>query len=389
MQLQNDSDNDEISYTCNICNSVKLKSFVELSKHEKECSYIDRCLSARNGKKNKKIKVVKAKNKICTTIDDHYSSSKQSGKKIQIGNEVFPLLNVVSLGPIVPVSDYFSPQRFKFSMSFSDNHLLKPWESFAETREVAVDPEISKDLKFYSEQLETGDISLTAGENAIKRILNYRPSSFPPQSWRSTKFRVEGLLQNFRLVTHIFSFPPEWKIPTDIPSVSVQVRDVLDIVACVLADPKLQNSNEFYLETYKVLKGKRGETGGCDHIMSSSWARKSFEKIKRIDKNGFLVPIILYEDGITVDSAGVRSIDSIVLTLGNYSKQARSRDFSKFHVGFVPKIFKSSTIINLLKDQFGKTKGAEMFKLFKLQIHRDIYRLILSTIKQVSQEGIF
>jgi hypothetical protein len=121
--------------------------------------------------------------------------------------------------------------------------------------------------------------------------------------------------------------------------------------------------------------------------MSSPWALKTQRKINSIDPAGILIPIILYEDGITVDSAGVRNVDSIVLTLGNYSRDAFTRDLSKFHVGFVPKISKSSTINSLLKQKFGKSKGLEMFRLFQQQIRRDMYRLILSTVKQVASQG--
>ena len=362
-----------------------------IRKHEKRCRYTSTCSSAREGKNQKKITVVKATNKNCSLISDHFGSLDQPENRVQIGNEVYPLKNNISVGPVAPSSrsdSYSTSQRFKFEMSFSNDHLLKPWADFAETSCVSVDEQMATDLKFYSQQLETGKVSLKAGEKVIQRIKSYNPSSQLPQSWRSTKSRVESLLKNFRLLSHNFPFPPEWNIPTDIPTVSVEVRDILDIVACILADPKLQNSDEFVLKPYKIPDPKKKKnTEGCDHIMSSSWALKSFQKIKEIDPNGILIPIIIYEDGITVDSAGVRSVDSIVLTLGNYSKEARYRDMSKFHVGFVPKIFKSSTIITLLKEKFGKSKGAEMFKLFRLQIHRDMYRLILSTIKQVCEEG--
>jgi len=379
-----------IGYTCKHCNNVTLQSCVEITQHEKQCRYVKNCLRARSGKVTTKITVVKAKNQKCSLITDQFGSSRELEKRVQIGNEVYPLRNDVSTGPAAPSvspSDYFSSQRFKFTMSFSNDHLLKPWEDFADTTACSVDEMISKDLKFYSDQLKTGNISVKAGELAIQRIFSYNPSSQPPKSWRSTKSRVESYLENFKLLTHTVPFPPEWNIPKEIPTVSVEVRDILDIVACILADPKLQTFNEFLLQTYRIPRKKSGESGGCDHIMSSSWATKSIEKIKKIDSNGILIPIILYEDGITVDSAGVRNIDSIVLTLGNYSKKARYRDISKFHVGFVPKILKSSMITNLLKEKFGKSKGAEMFKLFRLQIHRDMYRLILSSIKQVSQKG--
>ena len=252
-----------------------------------------------------------------------------------------------------------------------------------------IDFDTSVDLKFYCDQLETGNISLASGNKEIKRILSYNPSSKLPTNWRSAKAKVESYVENFKLLTHLVPFPAEWDISNNIPLVRIQVRDVLDIVSCILADPKLQSSNEFYLDTKNRAGYTKKEKGKCDHIMSSSWALSSKDMIDKIDPKGIFIPIILYEDGITVDSAGVRNIDRIVLTLGNFSKKLRNCDASKYHVGFVPKIQKSSIILDHLRSKFGKTRGHDAFKFFKLKIHRDMYRLILSTLKQISSTGSY
>ena len=70
--------------------------------------------------------VVKATNKSCYLISDHFGSSEELENRVEIGNEVYPLRNDVSIGPIAPsVSHlgYFSSKRFKFEMSFSNEHL--------------------------------------------------------------------------------------------------------------------------------------------------------------------------------------------------------------------------------------------------------------------------
>ena len=94
--------------------------------------------------------------------------------------------------------------------------------------------------------------------------------------------------------------------------------------------------------------------------MSSPWAIKSKEEINRTDPEGILSQIILYEDGMTVDSAGVRNVDSIVLTLGYYSK-------NEGKIYFVSNILKSSEIKNLLQAKFGKSRRLNTFKLFREQ----------------------
>ena len=375
------------SFLCNYCLDFKSQFATDIAIHERSCLNNNRCKQARKRKAQNKINLVKAKNKRCTLISDHMDSSKASEKRVQIGNEIYFLKNDVSTGPTASLSNYYEAQIFKFEMSFSHDHMFKQWNDFSDTSAVRIDHENFQDLKFYSDQLQTGSASINSGNAAIQRILSYNPSSELPCSWRSTKKRVENFLENLKMLTHEVSFPSEWNIPKEIPRVVFAVRDILDIVACILADPKLQHSGEFYLQTYKLSGKKNVEKGGCDHLMSSPWALKTQRKINSIDPEGILIPIILYEDGITVDSAGVRNVDSIVLTLGNYSRDAFTRDLSKFHVGFVPKISKSSTINSLLKQKFGKSKGLEMFRLFQQQIRRDMYRLILSTVKQVASQG--
>ena len=146
-----------------------------IRKHEKRCRYTSTCSSAREGKNQKKITVVKATNKNCSLISDHFGSLEQPENRVQIGNEVYPLKNNVSIGPVAPSShsDYSRSQRFKFEMSFSNDHLLKPWADFAETSCVSVDEQMATDLKFYSQQLHTGKVSLEAGKTAIERIKSY------------------------------------------------------------------------------------------------------------------------------------------------------------------------------------------------------------------------
>ena len=100
--------------------------------------------------------VVKATNKSCYLISDHFGSSEELENRVEIGNEVYPLRNDVSIGPVAPLashSDYFSSQRFKVEFFFSNKHLLEPWAEFPETACISVDEQMATDLKFYSQEL--------------------------------------------------------------------------------------------------------------------------------------------------------------------------------------------------------------------------------------------
>jgi len=50
--------------------------------------------------------------------------------------------------------------------------------------------------------------------------------------------------------------------------------------------------------------------------MSSEWARKTLEDIKRIDPNGLLLPIILYADEVSIGMNGKANVSPVMMTLG-------------------------------------------------------------------------
>jgi hypothetical protein len=58
--------------------------------------------------------------------------------------------------------------------------MFKQWNDFSDTSAVRIDHENFQDLKFYSDQLQTGSASINSGNAAIQRILSYNPSSELP-----------------------------------------------------------------------------------------------------------------------------------------------------------------------------------------------------------------
>lgn len=385
----------EAIFSCVICKTESRSSFSEIRHHEYSCRLAQNNKSRQ--KRNATAVVCNKPSKKLTLISSYIESVHYNERNVQIGEEIFPLLNDASSASFETslVPNYVDSQMFMFEVSFSKEHFYcNTWHEFTNLPINSINIDLYADLKFYSDQLATGNVSERAGKAAIARILRHEPSIPPPNNWITTKRRVENLLQNFKKLIYTVPFPSEWNIPDDIPRVTIEVRDILDIIATVMADPKLQSSGEFHLRGFKIEEDVTGKKSrrkiiGCDHIMSSFWALKAQEKIDKVnpDKESFLIPIILYEDGVTVDSAMTKSVDNIVLTLGNYSKKLRMVDYSKHHVGFVPKIQKSAKILNSLQLMYGKTRGSEIWKLFKFKLRREIYRLILSPLKSVPLTG--
>jgi len=59
----------------------------------------------------------------------------------------------------------------------------------------------------------------------------------------------------------------------------------------------------------------------CD-IISSEWARKTLEDIKRIDHYDLLLTIISYAaDGVSIGMNGKGIVTPVMMTLGWYSKE--------------------------------------------------------------------
>jgi hypothetical protein len=125
-------------------------------------------------------------------------------------------------------------------------------------------------------------------------------------------------------------------------------------------------------------------------LISSKWALESQKRIDQLyTNNPILIAFIPYEDGVTVDNNGNRSCDTVVGTFGNFSSQARHADFSKFHIGFIPKLEQENLLLNILEKRYdgNKSRANEELKIFKLKIRRDFYRLMFSTIKGIAENG--
>ena len=88
---------------------------------------------------------------------------------------------------------------------------------------------------------------------------------------------------------------------------------------------------------YHKVTNSNNEDVYCD-IMSSEWARKTLEDIRKIDPNGLLVPIILYADGVSIGMNGNANVTPVMLTLGWYSKDLFKQDHGKMVIGYIDKL---------------------------------------------------
>jgi hypothetical protein len=321
---------------------------------------------------------------------------------VAIRNEIYVLRNV-NLFERIDVGNqssekYLASVELKYELSFTRDHLLcNNYQSFLSKDVTALNENLMEDLRFYRFASSFNCKSKKAGKRLLDCINSYSPSNPPPDRWTSVKMRVEKLLERFSVLSHTIPFPQSWNIHDDrIIPVKIMCFDILEHLAFILSDPKIQSSNIFHLRAYQVPvhtnHRKRGRTQNwaSDHLMSSKWALESQKRIDQLyTSNPILIAFIPYEDGVTVDNNGNRSCDTVVGTFGNFSARARHADFSKFHIGFIPKLEQENLLLNILVKRYdgNKSRANEELKIFKLKIRRDFYRLMFSTIKGIAENG--
>jgi len=75
----------------------------------------------------------------------------------------------------------------------------------------------------------------------------------------------------------------------------------------------------------------------CD-IMSSEWARKNLEDIRKTDPNGLSLLIILYVDGVRISMNGKANVTPAMMTLGWYSKELYIQDYGKMVICYIDRL---------------------------------------------------
>jgi hypothetical protein len=379
-------------FKCSKCN----KDFEEImlrDRHSKVCHL--------QKKKGLQEVAVTKKKKLSASLITDYTDRGNLKPRVTIQNEIFELKNVHLFDGIDvhrSSDDYLASVELKYELSFTRDHILcNNYQSFLSKDIPALDGNLMEDLRFYSYASASKCKSKKEGKRLLDFIKSYSPRYSPPDRWTSVKKRVEKLLERFSVLSQTIPFPQSWNIRDDrIVPIKIICFDILENLAFTLADPKIQSSDIFHLRAYQVpvhtshLKRGRTQNWASDHLMSSKWALESQKRIDQLyTNNPILIAFIPYEDGVTVDNNGNRSCDTVVGTFGNYSSQARHADFSKFHIGFIPKLEQENLLLNILEKRYGgnKSRANEELKIFKLKIRRDFYRLMFSTIKGIAENG--
>jgi hypothetical protein len=127
-------------------------------------------------------------------------------------------------------------------------------------------------------------------------------------------------------------------------------------------------------------------------LMSSEWARKTLEDIRKIDPNGLLVPISLYADGVSIGMNGKANLIPVMMTLGWYSRELFKQDYGKMVIGYIDKLtdISDEILINHLMDvkQFSRTKSEANIRWFKKKVFNTFWKNVLDKISSAASSGI-
>ena len=119
---------------------------------------------------------------------------------------------------------------------------------------------------------------------------------------------------------------------------------------------------------------------GVDDIHTGIWYKETHKNMILDANKEILCPIILFIDGVAIDSIGRMSLEPISFTLGWLSKKARNMKGSWRVLGYIPDVEKTLNID--YKSEFGTNKNV----IKKIHYHQMIDS-ILSGLRQVQRNG--
>ena len=117
-----------------------------------------------------------------------------------------------------------------------------------------------------------------------------------------------------------------------------------------------------------------------DDIHTGNWFKRTHKSMINDHKKEMLCPIILYIDGVSIDSVGRKSLEPISYTLGLFKRRIRNNISAWRLLGYIPNVEKTTEIDY---GSFGNKKG----KFLKKIHYHEIINEILFGFKQIQKKG--
>ena len=182
------------------------------------------------------------------------------------------------------------------------------------------------------------NISIANGDRLLKLLNDNKGYT----SWKTFDRWILKQTDFYHCVKKNIKWPNHWQMnkwnhsniqcPEE---VEIRIRDIIQIVADQCVSPHIQFlwKEDIQIKTYRK-QNKINENVFCD-IMSSDWACEEQEEITKFDRDGLLLAMMHYYDGVSPDNLMKTSLSPVMGTLGFYGRKLLQNYCSKFPVGYI------------------------------------------------------
>lgn len=245
--------------------------------------------------------------------------------------------------------------------------------------------------------------SMNISDNECQKLLDFIHSCQPVKTinknWKAI-VRAEKSEHSFmKYKSQSFSFPVHWRMETfqgKVLPLSVQYIDPLHQIAEKLIDPEIMftYAEDVKLKAAKLYEECQDPRRVIGHVMSANWAIETQDMLhtRLGNEDGVLIPIIVYEDGVSVGHFNQVTETPCLGTLGNYSSKLMKKNVSKLNFGYLPELASYVTIpeliLHLRKLGYSKSKAKEEIKYFGMELRRFFWKCVFFSIAKCWKNGV-
>ena len=170
--------------------------------------------------------------------------------------------------------------------------------------------------------------------------------------------------------------------------VEIPTFDFLSSVMSIFQDLSLMKFDNLLYNDHSFMDPKVNNGGNIDgnvmddinDIHTGNWFKRTHKMMIRDHHKEMICPIILYIDGVSIDSGGRKSLEPIAYTLGIFKRHIRNTISAWRLLGYIPNVEKTTSLDYY---SFGNKKG----NMLKKHHYHDMIRVILSSLKGIQKHG--
>ena len=242
------------------------------------------------------------------------------------------------------------------------------------------------------------NLSREAMGELLEIIIDAQPAiKIPSCSKTLDRLADKALVQFNHILETVVEYPLEWEIQrwdrrevgTPPTAVHLRARDPIHCIAQQLINPELMLG---YSEEHRHYRPYVKTNSSGDRVYSDLQSSKWAEETKQLLNEGEMcIPLILYNDGVTLNKVGRSSCEPVQGGLGIFSDEILRKPSAKICFGYIPSLeecFNEGLVMkHLLSRGHKKTQAEDMIQLFYYRIRSAFWDLLLEPIRAVA-EGV-